>query len=357
MFIISWSVAAVLILAGFSGASAGAFPVLDRPSLQSGKASSAAMLSVTRVGTRVVAVGERGIVLLSDDGGASWRQAKTPVCTTLTAVQFVGEKKGWAVGHFGVVLQTTDGGETWVKQLDGFVVGKLMLAAAERRAAAEQDVEKGESIISPAQRFVAEGPDKPFLNLFFLDDRTGFVFGAFNMIMRTEDGGLTWIPWGDHVENDSELHLYGMCAAEKSLFLAGEQGLLLRSDDGGQHFTAVSSPYEGSYFGLLGSPEGTLVLYGLRGNVFHSGDAGNTWKKIDTATLVSFSAGLSLAGGGVVLVSQAGELLVSSDGSAGFKRHAAPEPVPATGLTQSGDGNFILSSLRGMRRVSAKDLK
>ncbi len=59
--------------------------------------------------------GERGIVLLSDDAGVSWRQAKVPVSVSLTAVQFVDAEQGWAVGHLGVVLHTQDGGGNLAK--------------------------------------------------------------------------------------------------------------------------------------------------------------------------------------------------------------------------------------------------
>ncbi len=54
----------------------------------------------TKAGNRLVAVGERGIVLLSDDAGLNWKQVDVPVSVTLTGVQFVSPMKGWAIGHF-----------------------------------------------------------------------------------------------------------------------------------------------------------------------------------------------------------------------------------------------------------------
>ena len=92
------------------------------------------MLAITRAGARLVAVGERGSILLSDDSGVSWRQAKVPVSVTLTAVQFPNAKAGWAVGHLGVVLHSADGGETWAKQLDGREAASLVLEAAKKNA-------------------------------------------------------------------------------------------------------------------------------------------------------------------------------------------------------------------------------
>ncbi|MBI3367277.1 MAG: glycosyl hydrolase, partial [Burkholderiales bacterium] len=92
--------------------------VLDTPAVPSAKALMAATLAVARAGQRLVAVGERGTVLLSDDGGASWRQAPVPVQVTLTSVRFIDPRTGWAAGHGGVILRSDDGGQSWTKQLD-----------------------------------------------------------------------------------------------------------------------------------------------------------------------------------------------------------------------------------------------
>lgn len=346
---------AALLLGWGAGATAGTLTVLERPSQLSHKAVSAAMLAVTKAGSRLVAVGERGIVLLSDDEGGQWRQVETPVRVSLTAVQFVGKQIGWAVGHLGVILHTTDGGQTWTKQLDGRQVTRMVLADAQRRAEAAQDPQEKDDILFIGQRFADDGPDKPFLNLYFLNERTGYVFGAFNMILRTDDGGATWTPWGGRVENPMELHLYGMCALGDTLWLAGEQGLLLRSDDNGQHFAAAPSPYEGSYFGILADTGGDLVLFGLRGNLYRSSDGGESWQKVDTGTAVSFSAGVSLADGGLAVVSQAGDLLTSQNGDRRLQRYPKSAPVPATGLVQTGDAGFVMASLRGMHRIPAQD--
>jgi photosystem II stability/assembly factor-like uncharacterized protein len=79
--------------------------------------AKALMLHAARAGKRLVAVGEYGIVIVSDDSGQSWRQAgSVPTRTTLTSVYFVDERQGWAVGHGGVVLASEDGGDTWVRQ-------------------------------------------------------------------------------------------------------------------------------------------------------------------------------------------------------------------------------------------------
>lgn len=323
--------------------------VLTEPALQSPKAIGAATLSITRAGRRLVAVGERGTVLLSDDAGTTWRQAKVPVQVTLTAVRFVDDRTGWAVGHLGVILKSTDGGETWTKQLDGVsaakAIAEAVLASADERAQRE------------AKRFVEEGPDKPFFDLDFIDARRGFAVGAYNLAFATTDGGATWEPILSRLPNPKSLHLYGVRAASGRVHIVGEQGLLLTSDDGGSSFSVRPAPYKGSLFGLLMARTGTLLAYGLRGNALRSVDQGVSWVKVDTGTSVSISAAVELDGGALVLLGQTGALQLSRDDGQSFtKTLAAVEPVPATSLTTGDGGQLVLASLRGMRRQAVNPL-
>ncbi|MEP6505589.1 MAG: glycosyl hydrolase, partial [Betaproteobacteria bacterium] len=63
--------------------------VLREPALPTAHAVDAAMLALARAGSRIVAAGERGLVLHSDDGGRAWTQAHVPVQVSLTALRFV----------------------------------------------------------------------------------------------------------------------------------------------------------------------------------------------------------------------------------------------------------------------------
>ena len=108
-------------------------------------------------GGGLVAVGQRGHVLLSSDGGQSWRQRLTPTRATLTAVHFADAQHGWAVGHDEVILRTTDGGETW------------------------------------SRAHFAPDKEQPLLAVCFADAQTGLAVGAYSTVYRSADGGATWV--------------------------------------------------------------------------------------------------------------------------------------------------------------------
>ena len=129
MFIrkIALPLAAFIFALPLTAVAAGVFrDVLDTPARESAFASKSLLNGVASTGKRVVAVGQRGHIVYSDDGGKSWVQAKVPVTSDLVAVTFPTPEKGWAVGHAGVVLHSADGGATWSKQLDGRSAGQLM---------------------------------------------------------------------------------------------------------------------------------------------------------------------------------------------------------------------------------------
>ncbi|MYM81872.1 glycosyl hydrolase [Duganella sp. FT50W] len=327
----------------------GAVPAaLTQPALVTPKALHAAMLTVAAAGQRLVAAGERGIVLYSDDAGATWRQAQTPVSVSLTALQFVDAGNGWAVGHQGVVLHSADGGLTWRKQLDGVQAASLALRAATDTPGPEQA-----RALTEARHLVEDGPDKPFLDVYFEDARNGYVLGAYNLLYRTADGGATWQPMQARVPNPKGLHLYAMRGGGGSLYLAGEQGLLLRSSNRGDSFTALPTPYKGSFFGLLATRAGTLLAFGLRGNAYRSDDQGASWSRIDTGVQASLAGGAELADGELALVSQAGEVLLSRDQGRSFALQSVPA-LPLAAVTQAADGALVVAGLRGLRRIPLK---
>ncbi len=79
------------------------------------------------------AVGDRGVIWHTDDGGLSWNQQASPVSCHLNAVYFADSKRGWAVGgesqlgragSRGIVLRTDDSGATW-SQIPRLVLPRL----------------------------------------------------------------------------------------------------------------------------------------------------------------------------------------------------------------------------------------
>ncbi|EJM22903.1 BNR/Asp-box repeat protein [Pseudomonas sp. GM21] len=325
---------------------------LGTPAMHVAPSQKTVLLDLARAGARLVAVGERGIVMLSDDNGQSWRQADVPVSVTLSAVQFVNDRQGWAVGHAGVVLATTDAGEHWTLQLDGTRAAQIELTAARNEQAAATDASAAEARIASAERLVADGPDKPFLAMKFVDAQRGLIVGAFGLAMQTVDGGATWTSTMGHIDNPMNLHMYAISQQGQRWFVAGEQGFLARSDDDGASFAQLESPYGGSLFTAQSRSDGALLVAGLKGNAFISHDAGDTFQPLNVGLPISFSDSVVLASGQVLFANQGGGLYVS-DGRSGDALRALTKPLglPVAGVIQADDGSLIVAGFSGLTRV------
>jgi photosystem II stability/assembly factor-like uncharacterized protein len=75
---------------------------------------------VACAGQHVWVVGRPGsVVLHSGDGGYQWETLRTGQALPLNGVCFQDASHGWAVGEFGTILGTTDGGKSWKVQRRG----------------------------------------------------------------------------------------------------------------------------------------------------------------------------------------------------------------------------------------------
>lgn len=348
---------AVLLTALQGVAQAASFiDVLDLPAEPSALASRSPLLDVVRAGQRLIAVGQRGHILYSDDSGKTWQQASVPVSSDLTAVYFPSAKQGWAVGNDGVVLHTEDAGATWSKQLDGRQIGAQVLDHYSALAKAEPDNDRWAELVAEGQRLVDDGADKPFLDVWFANEQLGYVVGVFNLILRTTDGGRNWVPFQDRTDNPQSLHLNAIASNGDALFIAGEQGLLLKWDDSLARFVSVPTPYQGSYFGVVGQP-GELLAYGLRGHVFRSTNGGSDWKLITSGVQVSISAAARDSHGQILLFTQAGSMLQSSSDGGALKVLPQTAQAPVAGAILAPDNTLVLVGSRGVRVLPANHPK
>jgi photosystem II stability/assembly factor-like uncharacterized protein len=326
--------------------------VLDLPAKVSVLAQRSPLLDLASAGQRLVAVGQRGHILFSDDAGKQWQQASVPVSTDLNAVYFPTPSQGWAVGGDGVVLHSRDAGATWQKQLDGRQLGELVLTHYRALAVAEPGNEQWPALVEEGQRLVEEGADKPLLDVWFQNDKVGYVVGVFNLILRTEDGGQHWTPLQDRTDNPQGFHLNAINSTGDALYLVGEQGLLRKWDPAQQRFLDVPSPYEGSYFGLVGQP-GEVIVYGLRGHVFRSTDGGQHWAKLDSGLPISISAAVQDGSGHFRLFTQAGHML-RQHGNDPLQLIKQAEPSPVAGAALTDAGTLALVGSRGVRTLIVK---
>ena len=120
----------------------------------------------------------------------------------------------------------------------------------------------------------------------------------------------------------------------------------------------VAGPYEGSLFGVLGTHEAnSLLVFGLRGNMFRSGDFGNSWQpvKINTARgsfEIGLASGTLMGTDGISVVGHGGAVLTSKDDGRSFDAINRPDRQSLSGVAANAEGNLILVGQGGARVAS-----
>ncbi|MEQ7921518.1 YCF48-related protein [Xanthomonas sp. WHRI 1810A] len=291
--------------------------------IESTKASRGLLLDVTQAGKRLIAVGDRGHILYSDDQAKTWTQAKVPTRQLLTAVYFVDDQHGWAVGHDAQILASRDGGTTWSKQFE--------------------DVKR----------------EAPLLDVWFKDTRTGIAVGAYGALLETTDGGQHWEDISARLDNEDQFHLNGIAQVKGAgLFIVGEMGSMFRSSDDGQTWEKLEGPYQGSLFGVVGTAQAsTLLAYGLRGNLYRSTDFGDSWQPIalqgERGPLeFSLSNASLLPDGSLVLVGNGGSVMRSRDDGLTFKVSNRADRLSLSGVAEDDKGDLILVGQGGIHVTS-----
>lgn len=278
--------------------------------------TSAGLLGVARAGKRLVAVGDHGVVLLSDDDGRSWRQAaRVPFDGLLTSVSFVNATHGWAVGHAGVVLHTADGGQTWSLQRSD------------------------------------TGTDRPLFSVHFFDQQHGVAVGLWSLILVTSDGGAHWetqlIAPAEGAKK-ADLNLLSLFVNKQGeLFAAAERGYVLRSRDKGRSWDYNGTGYKGSFWSGVALEGGALLVGGLRGSLYRSDDGGAKWSRIETNSKASITSIAALSTSEVAAVGVDGRMLQSNDGGRTFVHAAGADRAALTVVFATLDGKAGLLSRSG----------
>lgn len=245
-------------------------------SFQAKLAKESLLLDIASNGKKLIAVGERGHILVSSDG-QSWEQKTVPTLATLTAVEFVGDSV-WAVGHDATILYLENSEADW----------QVQMFAPERQ--------------------------KPLLDVLFFDAVHGIAVGSYGSFYRTRDAGRNWtleahtellhpddIAYLEEIKAEDEQfyreelgsimpHINRVTKVGNKVFLAGESGLLASSNDQGMSWQRLDIDYMGSFFDITQLENDQILVAGLRGNLFsYKGDS-QSWQPLSLDNTASLNS-------------------------------------------------------------------
>jgi len=269
------------------------------------------LFRVAARGERVAAAGYLGAVLVSDDGGKTWSAPATGTDEPLFDVALGPGDEIWAVGRSGVVIRSRDGGKTF-----------------ERRA-------------TPFRRHL--------FGVLAPSAGSALVAGDFGLQLRTDDGGARWTC----LPRDADLIVSAVRSAGPDAVFAGEFGTIERLHGlalPGRRGVLVGVPEDVEIHDVWFREDGRVgVAVGVAGTLVRSEDGGETWTAVS-----GLPAGVDLYGVGgsgdvVVVAGDGGYVATSRDGAKSFvEAQAPPVPAPLLGVAFAGPERGYVVGPRGL---------
>ena len=376
------------------------------PSLQSTEAEIVLFDDLYAVavidGERVIAVGDHGSIYFTGNGGRHWQKAESSTSRSLYSVSMADAAVGWAVGQYGTIIRTVDGGRTWAIQpsLEGkqnlhlFGVHAVDVDTAWAVGVWGIRISTQDGGMTWSDHSVPVTLDHPLFAWLSTEDqdkvREGgavyedvalndvycrprpsemcWIAGEFGTIFRSEDLGGTWIRASiDASENDGAAgvdsteipHLFTVrFSGERDGLIAGLGGAILRSLDGGRHWSYAATDSRRSFFSVARAAD-RFVAVGEKGFVRYSTDGGSRWTAPavgDLPVVFSFLRDLDFdAEGKVGYIVGRGGLILRSDDAGWHWRAVSPPSDPGRALLATA-GSLLkretpVADFRGRRRV------
>lgn len=264
-----------------------------------------------------VAVGLRGAITRTADGGRSWAPVRSPVSSALRAVAFLPNGVGIAIGDDGVVLRTEDRGLSWVRR----DVRQTSALRAVTFSSPTNVIALGDDGVVLLSRNSGlswdrrpSGTNSALRGVTFLDALTGVAVGGDDrrwrpaqVVLRTTDGGVTWRA----VRRVSDGRLYGVSVVgPRTLVAVGENGTVLNSGDGGSTWTAKVAGH--AWLSAVAAVDGARALaVGSYGALWRTADGGSTWASVQVGPVDDIRSIAIPAPN--VLVAAAGMTMLRSD--------------------------------------------
>lgn len=191
---------------------------------------------------RALVVGNGGVVIVTEDGGKTWKEKKAPlsaVANKFLRVKAYPGGKAWIVGEMGAVLFSSDYGEMWVRKVEEKDVGLNDICFSNSRIGWIVG-EKGK-ILHTADggdtwKEINSPTDKSLMSVAFRDDNNGVCVGLEGAVLVTSNAGKTWNP----VDSATKNHLFGVTWNGHGWLAVGGKGILLAGDESGRKWRVTN---------------------------------------------------------------------------------------------------------------------
>ncbi|MCA1564672.1 MAG: hypothetical protein LC803_03235 [Acidobacteria bacterium] len=246
------------------------------------------------------AVGSRGALLATTDGGRVWAVRRAPTEDTLRDVYFVNERTGWLVCDRSIyllrtkeeprsyLLRTTDGGETWSRvevtgaDVDVLLTRVAFVDAARGWAFGEMGALYATTDGGASWKRQTLPTKHLLLGGAFLPAGQGWLVGAGNTILYNPDGAR-WLAGGSPASVETRFNAVSFVEQRRG-WAVGERGLVLATVNGGRAWFRQESNVDVDLLDVkfIDAEEGWAS--GAGGTIIHTTDGGANWRREPSGT-------------------------------------------------------------------------
>lgn len=183
------------------------------------------------------------------------------------------------------------------------------------------------------------------------DKETAWAVGFGGMIVRTDDGGITW----KKQKSGTSARLYGLhILTQHNLFCCGSDGTLLVTSNGGDHWRKIPVPTRLRLIDVFFLDPLTGWFAGDDGCIMRTEDGGKNWTQLDTGHSIGFRRIWFKNRNEGFAAGYEGVLLSTETGGDSWTRMVIPDNISYYGAHFGADGEtcFLVGSC-GMMVTSA----
>ena len=264
-------------------------------------------------------VGDGGLILVTTDGGVTWEKMEVDMsplgagqrpggrpgggpppgfgggsASPLYNIYFLDENVGYITGGRATILKTKDGGKTWTRKramsdtpgrdgrpgrLRANLMGIQMINETIGFIAGSENTilkttDGGETWVGSSERARVGETRNNLENIWFVSETTGWVIGSFGTLMNTSDGGETWEKRDPGFDNN----LFGIHFVDENTgWISGQEGLILHTTDGGATWNQQKTESYDDLHDIIFVDAMVGWAVGGFNSVLHTTDGGNTW--------------------------------------------------------------------------------
>ncbi len=274
-----------------------------------------------------------------------WDHIKLGTENNLNAIYFADDYNGLIAGDSSLILQSSDGGLNWKKISNKYKNDFYSININDDKTFIGGSLgflghlnSKNELVQIPTNTSAS------LFKILFISSNTGFVVGSNGLILRTNDGGVSWKKIDSGVSNN----LFSISFSDsKNGVIVGWGGTILKTIDAGLSWKKHIVNFSSYLKDVLFVNEFLGLIVGGEGKILRTEDGGADWDEID----LNSDAGLYKIhfnnNGEAIILTNRGDIFLSNDSGKNWLKKYIGQPVILNDIQQLNSGNFIVTANNG----------